>query len=186
MTRFSCAAYGKPARESSWAGGQWGLRYSSGYKHVLITVSIVRPSPFLASICCTHSCLIYLSIMTFQCRGHLLSLYIVCKKQATSLPGPLSSTVIQITLLKITFLLLQRTSPKGRQKKTVYILLSSPLPKGMHPFSAVKWAWQLLYVHVRVPVWSSVIVLQPCLWLCSTHQKIPGLWSQDSLPRLRK
>lgn len=59
-----------------------GFWYTSGlvYKHVLLTVSIVHPSPFLWNICCTHSCLIYLSIMTFQCRGHLLSLNIVCKK----------------------------------------------------------------------------------------------------------
>lgn len=60
------------------------------------------------------------------------------QKGAPSLLGPLSSTVIQITHLKITFLLLKRTSPKARQKKTVYILLSSLLPKGMHPFLSCK------------------------------------------------
>lgn len=173
------------------AAGQEASRvfwYSSGLvnKHVLITVSIVRPSPLLGSICCTHSCLIYLSIMTFQCRGHLLSLYIVCKKEPWSLLGPLGSTVVQITHLKITSLLLKCTSHRARQKKTVYILFSSLLPERIHPFSAVKWAWQLLYVHVHVPVCSSIIVLQPWLWLSSTHQKIPVLWSQDSLPRLGK
>lgn len=173
------------------AAGQKASRvfwYSSGlvYKHVLITVSIVCPSPLLESICCTHSCRIYLSIMTFQCRDHLLSLYIVCKKEPQTLLGPLGSPAVQITHLKITSLLLKRTSPRARQKKTVYILLSSSLPKRMHPFSAVKGAWQLLYVHVRVPVCGSIIVLQPWLWLSSTHQKIPALWSQDSLPRLSK
>lgn len=172
------------------AAGQEASRvfwYSSGlvYKHVLTSFRCPpQPIPWEYLL---YSFLSYLPFPNdFSVQRPSFILVHCLEKAAPSLLGPLSSTVIQITYLKIMFLLLKCTSPKARQKKTVYILLSSSLPKGMHPFSAVKWVWQLLYVHVRVPVWSSIIVLQPCLWLSSTHQKIPVLWSQDSLPRLHK